>query len=153
MLGSLEARALIQITDNISISEDELVFKASRSSGPGGQNVNKLNTRVTLFFDAGNSSSLSPEQKQRILKRLATRADKNGVIRVVSQKFRTQKANRMAAIERLQELLREALKSRPVRRKTRVPHAAKQRRLQEKKHRSLLKQQRAKKNWPKELAD
>ena len=138
---------MIEIKRNISICEDELVFKFSRSGGPGGQNVNKLNTRVTLFFDVANTTSFSDEQKKRILKRLATRADKDGVMRVVSQKYRTQKANRRVAIERLVELLREALKKKPVRKKTKVPERAKQRRLEEKKRRSMLKQQRAEKDF------
>jgi ribosome-associated protein len=142
-----EADFMIQITDDISICEDELVFKVSRSGGPGGQNVNKVSTRVTLFFDVANAMGLSDVQKWRILKQLATRADKNGVVRVVSQKFRTQKANRGAAVRRLQELLRQALKTRPARKKTKVPHWARQRRLEEKKRRSLLKEQRAKQNW------
>ena len=137
---------MIEITNDISIREDELVFKASRSSGPGGQNVNKVNTRITLFFDVANCESFSDVQKRRILTRLSTRADKNGLLRVVSQRFRTQKANRRAAVERLQQLLTEALKTRPVRKKTRIPYAAKQRRLKEKRRRSLLKQQRAKSN-------
>lgn len=138
---------MIEITDNIFIHENELVFKASRSAGPGGQNVNKVNTRITLLFDVANCESLSDAQKQRILSRLSTRADKNGILRVASQKFRTQSANRKAAVERLQQLLAGALKARPVRRKTKVPYAAKQRRLAEKKRRSLLKQQRAKRNF------
>lgn len=144
---------MIDITDNISIREDELVFKASRSGGPGGQNVNKVNTRITLFFDVANCESFSNVQKRRILSRLATRADKNGLVRVASQKFRTQKANRRAAVERLQQLLAEALKTRPVRKKTKVPYAVKQRRLEEKRRRSLLKQQRAKRNLAEDLAD
>jgi len=144
---------MIEITNDIFIREDELVFKFSRSGGPGGQNVNKVNTRVTLFFDAAKCESFSDVQRQRILKRLATRADKNGVIRAVSQRYRTQKANRRVAVERLQELLREALKKKAVRRKTRVPKAVKRRRLEEKKRRSLLKQQRAKRNFAEDLAD
>ena len=58
---------MIEIRDNISISEDELLFKFSRSSGPGGQNVNKVNTRVTLLFDCANSPNLTEAQKKRIL--------------------------------------------------------------------------------------
>ncbi len=137
---------MIEITQNISISEDELVFKTSRSGGPGGQNVNKVSTRVTLFFDVANCENLSGEQKKQILSRLSGRADKRGVIRVASQKYRTQKANREAAVERFRGLLAEALKKRPVRKKTRIPHAVNQRRLEEKRRRSLLKQQRARGN-------
>lgn len=144
---SEKIKTVIHIAKNTCISEDELVFKASRSSGPGGQNINKLNTRITLFFNVSSSPSLSEWQKQRVLSHLATRADKNGVLRVVSQKFRTQKANRKAATERLQQLLQEALKTRPVRKKTKVPPYARERRLQEKKHRSLLKQRRTRRNW------
>lgn len=143
---------MIQITDDIFIREDELVFGASRSGGPGGQNVNKVNTRITLLFDVANCGSFSDIQKKRILSRLSTRADKNGVIRVISQKFRTQKANRRAAIERLQKLLAEALKTRPARKKTKVPYAVKQRRLEEKRQRSLLKKQRAKRNLTEDSA-
>ncbi|MDH4239550.1 MAG: alternative ribosome rescue aminoacyl-tRNA hydrolase ArfB [Phycisphaerae bacterium] len=138
---------MIEITKDIFVDEDKLVFKASRSGGPGGQNVNKVNTRVTLFFDVAECEVLSDIQKRRILARLSTRADKNGIIRVVSQKFRTQKANRQAAVERLQELLRGALKTKPVRKKTKVPERARLRRLEEKKRRSLLKRQRAEKNF------
>ena len=144
---------MIEIPGDIFINEDELVFKVSRSSGPGGQNINKLNTRVTLFFDVANCRNLSDLQKQRILTSLANRADKNGVLRIVSQKFRTQGANRRAAIERLQQLLTDALKTRPIRKKSKVPLAAKQRRLEEKRRRSLLKQQRSAKNLTGDYAD
>jgi len=135
---------MIEINGRIVISEDELVFKFSRSSGPGGQNVNKVNTKVTLLFDVAGCESFSDIQKRRILNRLSTRANKDGVIKVASQRHRTQKANRTAAVERLSQLLTEALKTRPVRKKTKVPKAAKLRRLEEKKQRSLLKKQRAK---------
>ncbi len=144
---------MIEITNDIFISEDELVFKTSRSGGPGGQNVNKVNTRVTLLLDVANCGSFSDVQKQQILKRLSTRANKNGVIRIVSQRFRAQKANRTAAVERLCQLLKEALSTRAVRKKTKVPKYAQQRRLEEKKLQSLLKQRRAKKSWAEDLVD
>ena len=138
---------MIEITKDIFIDEGQLVFKTSRSSGPGGQNVNKVNTRVTLFFDVAECVVLSDIQKKRILTRLSTRADKRGVVRVVSQKYRTQKANRRAAVERLQQLLKDALKTKPVRKRTKVPERAHLRRLEEKKRRSMLKRERAEKDF------
>ena len=133
---------MLSVGPNAAIDPGQLVFKYSRSSGPGGQNVNKLNTRVTLFFDVTNCDTLSPSQKKRILNKLATRADKNGVVRVVSQKYRTQNANRRAAIERLTSLIADALKRKLRRRKTSVPKWANQKRLTEKKKRSQLKKLR-----------
>ncbi len=141
---------MIEIAQGIYISDDDLVFRASRSSGPGGQNVNKLSTRITLLFDVANCSSLSEAHKRRIIEKLASRADRNGVIRVVSQKFRSQRANRQAAVGRLGELLAAALKSRPPRIETGVPKHAHDRRLKAKRRRSLLKQQRAK-SWAEDL--
>jgi ribosome-associated protein len=141
---------MMEIAQGIHISQDDLVFRASRSSGPGGQNVNKLSTRITLLFDVANCRSFSEVQKQQILKTLATRADRNGVVRVVSQKFRSQRANRQAAVGRLGQLLAAALKSRPPRIETGVPKHAHDRRLKAKKRRSMLKQQRAK-SWAEDL--
>lgn len=135
---------MIEIAQGICISEDDFVFRASRSSGSGGQNVNKLSTRITLLFDVPNCSSLGEVHKRRILEKLTNRADRNGMIRIVSQKFRSQRANRQAAVGRLCELLAAALKSRPPRIKTSVPERAHDRRLRAKKRRSMLKQQRAK---------
>jgi ribosome-associated protein len=143
----LRTDEMLEITKDIFINEDELVFKTSRSGGPGGQNVNKVNTRVTLFFDVSGCEVLSDTQKWRILTRLSTRANKDGVIRVVSQKYRTQKANRRAAVERFRQLLKDALKTKPVRKKTKVPERARLRRLEEKKRRSMLKRQRAQKDF------
>ncbi len=138
---------MIEIRDDILISENQLVFKFSRSSGPGGQNVNKVNTRVTLLFDLANSANFSDAQKRRILKQLAGRASKDGVIRVISQRHRQQKANRRTAIERLQELLSLAMETKPTRKRTKVPWSAKRQRLEEKKRRSILKQQRSERNF------
>lgn len=137
---------MIRITNRISIPEEELSFTASLSSGPGGQNVNKLNTRVTLRFDLSNSPSLSPEDKALIATRLGTRIAKDGILRVVSQSTRSQHANRELAVERFVELLKSALKRAPVRKETRVSKTAKERRLEEKKLRSSVKRQRSKGN-------
>ena len=138
---------MIEITENTAINEDELTFKTSRSSGPGGQNVNKLNTRVTVLFDVSRSLSLSDEQKHLVVSKLSTRVDREGLLHVVSQKHRSQEANRRAAVERLRQLLQEALTLAPIRRKTKLPAAARQRRLDEKKQRGRLKSQRAQRNW------
>ena len=138
---------MIEIDGGILIPEERIDFKFSRSGGPGGQNVNKANTRATLLFDAANCESLTEVQKQQILKRLATRADKNGVVRVVCQRYRTQKANREGAVERLIELLNEALKKRAVRKKTSAPAYARQRRLEKKRRRGVLKKERTERSF------
>ena len=109
--------------------------------------MNKVNTRVTVLFDLAGCDIFSENQKARILKKLSTRAGKDGRIRVVSQKHRTQKANRLAAIERLEELLAKALERKPARKKTAISKAAKEKRLVEKKRRGQLKQQRAKRGF------
>ena len=137
-------RRMVEITDRLAIADEELTFTTARSGGPGGQHVNKVNSRVTLWFDVMASPSLSDEQKQRLASRLATRINRDGVMRVVSQRHRSQSANRNAAVERFAELVREALATAPPRRKTSVSQAAKTRRLETKKQRSQLKQQRAK---------
>jgi len=135
---------MVNITDQISIPEDELRFTASLSGGPGGQNVNKVSSRITLWFDVVKSPSLSPEQQELILRRIATRIGKDGVLRVISQQTRSQTENKELAIERFAELLRDALKQVPVRKKTRVSKGAKLRRLEEKKRHSVVKRERTK---------
>jgi ribosome-associated protein len=134
---------MIEITERLSIPEQEFTFTASRSSGPGGQHVNKVSSRVTLQFDVAASPSLSEAQKQRIMSRLATRTTKDGVLRVVAQAHRSQAANRRTAVERFATLLREALAETPPRRQTKIPPAVRQRRLTEKRRRGQLKQQRS----------
>jgi len=141
---------MLDIVGGTQISEGELLFKASRSGGPGGQNVNKLNTRMTLLFDVAGSPSLSDEQRRRVRSVLATRIDKQGVLRVVSQRFRTQQANRQAAMDRFVQLLADALSPQPVRKETKAPAGARQRRLEDKKHRSRIKQHRSRRDWEKE---
>jgi ribosome-associated protein len=134
---------MLEITNNILIPLRELSFTFSRSSKPGGQNVNKVNTRVTLIFDLLHSPSLSAAQKIRIRQHLAGRINKQGLLRVVSFRYRTQAANRVAAIERFASLLREALHETKPRKKTRQPRSAKESRLAAKKHRGRIKQMRS----------
>jgi len=134
--------SMIEVTKRIAIPESELTFTASRSGGPGGQHVNKVSSRVTLLFNVMASPSLSEVQKRRVCSRLATRISQDGVLRVASQKHRSQLANRQAAIERFVALLRDALIPTPVRKPTAIPAAVKKRRLEEKGRRSRLKQQR-----------
>jgi ribosome-associated protein len=134
---------VIEVTNTLSIPEEELQFKASRSSGPGGQNVNKLNTRMTLLFDVRNSPSLSQGQKESIRKLLVTRINQEGVLRVVCQQHRTQAANKRGATERFVEVLVDALKKRRPRRKTQVSAAVKRRRREERERRSRLKRRRS----------
>ena len=133
---------MIAIDDNLSIPEEEVTFITSRSGGPGGQNVNKLETRVTLRFDLAGSGSLSEEQKARLRERLATRITKDGVLQVTSQRHRTQGANREAAVERFAELLREGFREEAPRKKTRPSRAAKARRMDEKRRQSQRKRER-----------
>ena len=145
--------SLIEIGNGIFISDRDLVFKFSRSSGPGGQNVNKVNSRAVLLFDVANCTSFSEVQKERILKHLASRANRDGVISIVSQQHRTQKGNRDAAVERLKELLKEALKEKRLRKKTVVPRRIRQKRLEEKRKRSILKKQRGGRDLTADSAD
>ena len=125
------------------IDPSELNFTYARSSGPGGQNVNRVQTRAMLLFDVLASPSLTDYQKRRICTRLSSRINKEGVLRVISQRYRTQDANRRAAIERFHELIEEALHVQRPRRKTRVSRAARRRRVDSKRRRGDLKRTRS----------
>ena len=111
---------VIRITPEVAVPVAELEFRASRSSGPGGQGVNTTDSRVELRFDVAGSPSLSPEARERALRRLGPRLDSGGVLRVVAQAQRSQLANRRAATERFAELMANALATPRPRRPTRV---------------------------------
>jgi ribosome-associated protein len=134
---------MLDITDAVRIPESELAVRVSTSSGPGGQNVNRVRTRVTLRFNVLRSGALDEEARQRLLRNLGPRLDSSGNLRVRSQRHRTQARNREEARERLRNILADALRERPARRPTSRPRGADERRLREKRHRAQLREQRS----------
>ena len=133
----------IVVNDEISIPERELLFTASRSSGPGGQHVNKVSSRVTLHFNLRTSPTLTSHQKQRIAARLARRITRDGVLQLHAQRHRSQSANRADLVDRFVMLLQESLRARRPRVPTKVPKAARDRRLRKKKIRGQVKKGRS----------
>lgn len=122
----------------------EFVYLTSRSSGPGGQNVNKVNSKVEVRFDIANSLLLSEKQKEIILKKLATKISSEGILSVVSQKDRSQLANKQTATDRLYELINKALLPEKPRKATKPTFKAVEKRLTSKRIRSEIKQARNK---------
>ena len=133
---------VVRITPEVAIPVGELEFRASRASGPGGQGVNTTDSRVELRFDLANSPSLTPQAKERALRRLGPRLDSHGVLRVVAQAQRRQLANRRAAVERFAELMADALATARPRYPTRPTRAASARRVDAKRRRSATKRLR-----------
>ncbi|MDZ7860774.1 MAG: alternative ribosome rescue aminoacyl-tRNA hydrolase ArfB [Candidatus Krumholzibacteriota bacterium] len=134
---------MLKINRRVAVPESETAFRFSTSSKPGGQNVDRVNTKVTLLFDVAASRALSERQKNRIIKKLKGRINKEGILRVSSQKHRSQSENRKAAVEHFVSLLQNALKRSARRKKTRKPRSAKERRLETKKRRARLKKLRS----------
>ncbi|OQA03024.1 MAG: Peptidyl-tRNA hydrolase ArfB [Planctomycetes bacterium ADurb.Bin401] len=128
----------------IQIPENELTFKASRSSGPGGQNVNKLNTKVAVSVNIETCSFLNEEQKKTILKKFSSRLTKDNRLIVESQRFRTQNANRDFAFEKLRDLIEAALVKPKKRKPTKPSFSSVEKRLKNKKRRSEIKSSRGK---------
>ncbi|OGT55235.1 MAG: peptidyl-tRNA hydrolase [Gammaproteobacteria bacterium RIFCSPHIGHO2_12_FULL_63_22] len=141
---------MLEISPAIAIADDELIERFVRSSGPGGQNVNKVATAVELRFDAANSPSLPDDVRARLLARRDRRITSDGVIVINAQRFRTQDRNREDARERLAALVQAALKA-PVKRvPTKPTRASKERRLTGKRERSQVKSTRATRTWDRE---
>ena len=132
----------LQINDTLAIPIDELSFRFSRAGGPGGQSVNRSASRVELTFDVAGSPSLSEWQRKRIQEKLAGHIDSNGILHLVSSSERSQLRNRQETLERLQRLLVSALRPQRRRRPTRPTAASRERRLQQKRRRSDIKQMR-----------
>lgn len=139
--------AEIVILEGLSIPVSDLSFETARSSGPGGQHVNKTETKVTLVFDLDGSPVLSEEQKAVVHEQLASRISKEGALRISSQSSRSQRANREDAIERFAALLRDALTPKPDRKPTRTPPKAKRERLDAKKRQADKKRSRQPPDW------
>ena len=141
---------MLEISPAIAIADDELIERFVRSSGPGGQNVNKVATAVELRFDAANSPSLPDDVRARLLARRDRRITSDGVIVINAQRFRTQDRNREDARERLAALVQAALKA-PVKRvPTKPTRASKERRLTGKRERAQVKSTRAPRGWDRE---
>jgi ribosome-associated protein len=136
--------ARLEITERLSIDETELVERFVLSSGPGGQNVNKVSTAVELRFSVRESPSLPDGLKQRLVRLAGARMTQDGVLVISAQRFRSQQRNREDALERLFELIRAAAEMPKRRRATRPTLASKERRLGAKSVRSTTKSMRAK---------
>ncbi len=132
------------MSTKIQIPESEILFQTSRSSGPGGQNVNKLNTKVAVVVNIQTCGFLTDAQKGIILKKLSSRLTKDNRLIVESQRFRTQRANRDFAIEKLHDVIELALRVPKKRKPTKPTYSAVQKRIKQKKRRSDIKKNRDK---------
>jgi ribosome-associated protein len=133
---------MIRVTPSIAIDESEIQLEFVRSSGPGGQNVNKVATAVQLRFDVLHSPSLEDDVRRRLISLAGGRITGKGILIIDSRRFRTQEANRRDAIERLVDLVRRAAEKPPLRHRTRPTAASRERRLESKRLRSATKRLR-----------
>lgn len=133
---------MLIINKDIVISQNEIILKFIRASGPGGQNVNKVASAVQLRFDVQNSPSLSEEVRSRLIRLAGRRVSEQGVLIIEAKRFRDQGKNRQDALDRLTALIQKALVRPRPRRKTAPTKASRQRMLDEKVYRGRLKQKR-----------
>ena len=133
---------MIIITSTLSIDENELHFDFIRSSGPGGQNVNKASTAVQLRFDVANSATLPEDVKKRLIQISGKKMTKKGILIIDSRRYRTQLRNRKDSVERLITLIKQTTQKSKLRKKTTPPVGSKEKRLKNKHHRSEIKKQR-----------
>lgn len=139
----MQGKSVIKITNSLTLPSRELKFVATTGSGPGGQHVNRVATKIVLLWDVASSKSLTLAQSQKIKRELSTRINKEGVLRVSSSKYRSQKANKEATISRFVQLLSEALATKKNRKQTKVPCSQRKKRLESKKKRGETKRLRA----------
>ena len=132
----------IVLSHSLKIPIAELQFKTSRSGGPGGQNVNKLETRVEAVLDITNSQSIPDEIRHRLLNTLGSQLDSSGFLNVVAQDTRSQWKNKQLAIERITDILKTALMVRRKRVATKPTHTAREVRIRTKKARGQTKRMR-----------
>ena len=133
---------MIRVTDTITLDEREISEEFVRSSGPGGQNVNKVSTAVQLRFSVAGSPSLTEKVRMRLMKLAGKRVTSEGILVIDAQRFRTQLRNRQDAIQRLVDLIKKAAERPRLRRRTKPPAGVKERRLEAKRMRSQIKKQR-----------
>ena len=133
---------MIVVNDRVSLEEAELDFEFIRSSGPGGQNVNKVSTAVRLRFDATNSPSLPEDVRRRLLTLAGRRIGGDGFLTILAQTARTQDANRREAVERLVELIAKACERPKPRRPSKPTLGSQKRRLESKRKHSETKSRR-----------